>query len=103
MQSHFQISPEMFNRIQVWALVGPLKADLYSMRPQVSLGVRGKYDVIAVLAEVRFECANSFRMAVCTAFFVTFHAAPLPKMHKFRATLADHARLCWNLCETEAV
>jgi len=23
--SHFQISPEMFNRVQVWALSGPLK------------------------------------------------------------------------------
>ncbi len=33
-----------------------LKADFYSTRPQVRLGACGKYDFIAVLAEVRFEC-----------------------------------------------
>ncbi len=34
------------------------KADLYSMHPQVRLGTREKYDVIVVLAEVRFECVR---------------------------------------------
>ncbi len=48
-------------------------------------------------------CAMSLRVAVCTAFFVTFRAAPLPKMHEFWAILAEHARLCRHLCETEAV
>ncbi len=42
--------------------------------------------------------ANSFRVAVCTAFFFTFHAAPLPKMHEFRATLAEHALSCAGIC-----
>ncbi len=42
-------------------------------------------------------------VAVSTAFFVTFRAAPLPKMHDFRVILAEHARLCQHLCETEAV
>ena len=43
-----------------WLDIGPflcVKADLYSTRPQVRLGERGKYDVIAVLPEVCFECA----------------------------------------------
>ncbi len=60
-----------------------VKADLYLTRPQVRMGAHGKYDVITVFV-------TSFQVAVHTAFFVTFHAAPLPKMHGFRATLAEH-------------
>ncbi len=45
----------------------------------------------------------SFRMAVCTTFFVTFRTALHPKMHEFWAILDRHVRLCRHLCETEAV
>ena len=31
--SHFQISPEVFNQVQVWALAGPLK-DIYRVVPK---------------------------------------------------------------------
>ena len=31
--SHFQISPEMFNRVQVWALAGPLM-DIHTVVPK---------------------------------------------------------------------
>ncbi len=67
-----------------------------STRPPVRLSERGKYDVIAVFAEVCFECARP-HSSVCTAFFITFRAAPLPKMHEFKATLAEHADYLHNL------
>ena len=38
--SHFQISPEMFNRIQVWALAGPLK--------DIELSWSHSFDILAV-------------------------------------------------------
>ncbi len=34
-------------------------------------------------------------------FFVTFHAAPLTKMHEFWAIVAEHARPCQHLCEAD--
>ncbi len=80
-----------------------LKADLYLIRPQVRLGARAKYDaVIAVLAEVRFECAQRLFAWLC-AFFFTFRTALLPKMHDFWVIIAERACLCRHLCETEAV
>ena len=65
---------------------GRLPLNFYSTRPQFHLGER----------------ARNICMAECTAFFVTFRIAPHPNMHEFRAILAEHARLCRRLCETEA-
>ncbi len=62
-----------------------------------------KWHHCSVGRSLLWERVTSFRMEVCMAFIVIFCTAQLPKMHGFRATLVEHARLCWHLCETEAV
>lgn len=68
-------------------------ADLYSMHSQFHLGARDKYDIIVVFGEVRFECATSFHVAVCTVFFVMFHAAPTSGHARLQGDSSRHLYL----------
>lgn len=70
---------------------------LYSPRPYESEGARS-------INYVKVVWALPFRVVVCTAFFVTLCAAPLPKtswvcaregVHDILATLAELVYLYW--------
>ena len=50
MNSYFQVSPEMFDRVQVWALAGPLK-DIQRLVPMPLLHRLGCVLGVVVLLE----------------------------------------------------
>ena len=50
LHSYFQISPEMFDRVQVWALAGPLK-DIQRLVPKPLLRCLGYVLWVVVLSE----------------------------------------------------
>ena len=50
LHSHFQVSPEMFDRIQVWTLAGPLK-DIQSLVPKPLLRCLGCVLMVFILLE----------------------------------------------------
>lgn len=74
---------------------------VYSCRVHTSMKVHvAKIYVIAVWAVVRIEC-TPFCVAVCTAFFVSLRAAPLPKIHDFEPILLEHICLNQHLTGTQ--
>ncbi len=68
-----------------------IKADLYSTCPQVRFGVRAKYDVIAVLTEVRFECVWRRFAWQCAWHFCNF---PHSSASEDARVLGDSSRTC---------
>ncbi len=72
-----------------------LKAALYSTRLQVSLGACGKYDVIAVLAEFRFESMQRrFAWRCARHFFFYF---PRSSASEDARVLGDSSQTCTSV------